>query len=629
MGIRAMFSGVSGLLAHSTWLDVIGNNVSNTNTVAYKASRVMFADQISQTLKGATPDTGSYGGVNAVQVGLGTRVASIQTLFTQGVIQSTGNSTDIAISGSGFLMSKVGSQTLLTRAGNLTLDGEGNLVDQNGGLIQGWNATTTYGRHLIDSNPLNVTDASLKLDTTTQIQTVHITRDMVIPPKATSVLQLSGNLDSFQQANKDGGILNVIDLAGNAQLPWAMNPNLNGMTVDNALLVTTAGSSIHQIDNLQDPAMTTNPAEDAVLLRLGLKTTQTLQVTVPALFGGVSLATAQGNASNAWQQSPPLPPAHSINQVVYDSLGNERNITIQFYQCNDLGTAVPPVNTSPMNQVMYAWYAFDTTGGAAVSNTTLVAGTGIYEGDLGTGVAYNRGIAGSTYWGDFIWFNTDGSLGNTGGQGTPAGGAAQTRPHIYLPPIQETDTGVVPASPIPSIGAEIADIVLDFGTCGILGVGKRDGLYSDAEGSYEIVNGVNTYIPDSTAYGKYQNGYTDGLLSSLTFDTEGKILGTFTNQQTIAIGQIAVAMPNNPEGLAKVGANYYNQTANSGPLYIGKFGTDGTGTIVGNSLESSNVDLTVELSNMIIAQRGFEVNARVIAVTNSTMQTTVQLGQGG
>ena len=67
----------------------------------------------------------------------------------------------------------------------------------------------------------------------------------------------------------------------------------------------------------------------------------------------------------------------------------------------------------------------------------------------------------------------------------------------------------------------------------------------------------------------------------------------------------------------------------AGPLYVGVPGTDGTGTITGDSLESSNVDLTVELSNMIIAQRGFEVNARVIAVTNSTLQTVTQLGQGG
>jgi len=639
MGIRAMFSGVSGLLAHSTWLDVIGNNISNTNTVAYKASRVEFADQINQNIKGALPDTGSYGGVNPVQVGLGTRVASIQLLFTQGVIQQTGNATDIAISGTGFLMAKVGSDTLLTRAGNLTFDGQGNLVDQNGGLIQGWNAIVQNSRRQFDNSPngvLYITDASLKLDTTTQIQSIHINRDMVIPPKATTALQITGNLDSFQQANREGGVLNVIDVAGLPTLPFAIAPSpLNGAYCQYFPTTVGAAQAIQQVDNFMDPGLQTQPQEDIMLYNLGLKTSTTLQVGMPIMMGSVSLATAQGNANNAWQQQPPLPPAHSINTTVYDSLGNARNLTIQFYQVNDLGTAVPPVNTPPMNQALYAWYAFDTTGGAPANNTTLVAGTGIMEGDesgSGGGPGYSRTeAAGSSFWGDFVWFNTDGSLGNMGAVNQATG--FQARPHIYLPPIQDASAlpgqPPVPYSPIPAIGAEITDIVVDFGTCGMLGIGKRDGLYSDAEGSYQIVNGINTYIPKSTAYAKYQNGYTDGILAGLQFDVEGRILGTFTNQQTIAIGQVAIAMPNNPEGLAKVGSNYYNLTANTGPLYVGKPGTDGTGTIVGNSLESSNVDLTVELSNMIIAQRGFEVNARVIAVTNSTMQTTVQLGQGG
>src|SRR5258708_3836984 len=146
MGLRDMFSAISGLQANSTWLDVIGNNISNTNTVAYKASRVEFADQISQTLFGGTGDnTGSnLGGVNPEQVGLGTRVASITTLFTEGTIQQTGRSTDVAIQGNGFLIAKSGTQTLYTRAGNLNFDSQGNLVDQNGGLIQGFNASIKF-----------------------------------------------------------------------------------------------------------------------------------------------------------------------------------------------------------------------------------------------------------------------------------------------------------------------------------------------------------------------------------------------------------------------------------------------------------------------------------------------------
>ena len=212
-------------------------------------------------------------------------------------------------------------------------------------------------------------------------------------------------------------------------------------------------------------------------------------------------------------------------------------------------------------------------------------------------------------------------------------------PDIYLPPLQlagPVPTGPppnngpnAPASPLPTGGAEITQITLDFGTAGILGQGRRDGIYSDAEGSYQVVNGVNTYVPKSTAFAKSQDGFTDGILTGVQFDATGTIQGSFSNGQTAAIGQVVIAMPNNEGGLNKVGSNYFATSANSGALFVGFAGQDGVGTVQGNTLELSNVDLTVELSNMIIAQRGFEVNARVISVTNSTLQTTVQLGQGG
>jgi len=646
MGIRSMFSGVSGLQSHSTWLDVIGNNISNTNTVAYKASRVHFADQISQTqFAGTGPNAGAnLGGVNPQQVGLGTRVASIQTLFQQGPTLNTGLSTDIAIIGDGFMVAKSGSATLLTRAGNLDFDGNGNLVDQNGGLIQGWNASVEFTRRVIHTNSANgapgmqVTDASLQLRTNDigQVTNINVKRDFVLPPRATTIATFSGNLDSFQQANARGGILDMDPTGtGAVLLPWAQVNNLNGAYINGAAAAAYPGPppvnlAIQQLDNFQDPALLQGATEDIMLINSGAKTQTNLLTGMPICLGFETLATAQGNISNAWEQQPPVPPAHVISNTVYDSLGNQRQLTIQFYQVNDLGAA--NVNTPPMSQVLYAWYAFDTTGGQPVSNVTLVGGTGIIEGDesqpTGAGPGYDRNVAGSQYWGDFVWFNTDGSLGNMGAAGDPNGAAEQVRPHIYLPPVQD-DLGPFPVSPIPSIGAEIVDIVLDFGTPGMLGPqgGRRDGLYADAEGTYQFVNGVNTYMPNHTAFMKDQDGYRDGQLTGIQFDKLGQIIGSFTNGENVAIAQLVMAMPENQEGLSKVGGNYYATTANSGPMFVGKAGQLGVGTIVGNSLEGSNVDLTIELSNMIIAQRGFEVNARVISVTNSTLETVTRLGQ--
>ena len=653
MGLRDMFSAISGLEANSTWLDVIGNNISNTNTVAYKASRVEFEDALSQTLySGQGDNTGSnIGGVNPEQVGLGTRVASITTLWTEGAIQQTGLSTDVAINGNGFLMSKNAGTTYLTRAGNLTFDSVGNLVDQNGGLIQGWSASTDYKTTILDSRNLTgvgntvITSAQLVLDNSnpSNIGNIQIKQGFVEPAKATTELNFVGNLDSFQQATNPGGITNL-GTAGAPLLPFNDVPFIGFNPAKANLIPYPPGNlgvtmAVQQLANLStpvDPLNTANP--DAT----------TPVVTVP-----ITLADVQAHGGNyAWDQNPPIPPALTTTATVYDSTGTPRQLTTLFYQVNDLGTAVPPINNAAgPNQAMYAWYSFDTTNGAKVSDATLVGGTGIVEGYIG-GIptpigavppapnppavpGYNKGTVGDEYWGDFVWFNTDGSLGSMGGvHGIAAEGAeVQCQATIYLPPINE---GPAPVSPIPTIGAEITAVTMNFGTAGAENIangtsifyGKRDGLTGDAEGSYQVVNGVNTYVPDSHST-ETQNGYADGVLQSVAFDATGTINGTFSNGQTTALAQVAMANVENEGGLDKVGNDYYTSSTNAGREIVGTAGTNGLGIIQGGSLEASNVDLTTELSNMIIAQRGFDVNSRVIAVENANLQVLTQLGQGG
>ncbi|HEY5039420.1 MAG TPA: flagellar hook-basal body complex protein, partial [bacterium] len=296
-------------------------------------------------------------------------------------------------------------------------------------------------------------------------------------------------------------------------------------------------------------------------------------------------------------------------------------------QVNDLGPG--GINAPPRSQVAYAWYAFDTTNNAPVNTASLIGGSGLIEGDpnLAGLDGYDRGVAGTGYWGDLLYFNTDGSLGSMGAVENI--GAQQTAPHLYLSPLQPAiNPGV---SPIPVIGAEVLDVTVNFGTAGMLTFGRRDGMFADAQGTYQVVNGVNTYVPNSTAFMKSQDGYTDGTLQGVQFDKTGTILGTFSNGQTTALGQVVMALPDNPEGMSKIGSNYFAPSPNAGPIFVGLPGQNGTnlGTIQGDSLEGSNVDLTVELSNMIIAQRGFGVNSRVIAVENSNLQVLTQLGQGG
>jgi flagellar hook protein FlgE len=261
-----------------------------------------------------------------------------------------------------------------------------------------------------------------------------------------------------------------------------------------------------------------------------------------------------------------------------------------------------------------------------------MGGTGIGEDDP----FYDRNLVNQGFFGDFLWFNTDGSLASSGGVGGLPGPPGlnfnyMTVPRVYLPPLNSNP----PVSPIPDQGAEIMPISLNFGNFGLLGgqpvlpIGGRAGLYSDAEGSYQIVNGVNTYVPNSTAFAASQNGYQAGNLLGLNIDQDGMVQGNFTNGQIVNLAQIALAQVQNPDGLNKVGANDYTISPNAGPSHVGIAGTGDFGKIQSGTLEGSNVDLSVELSNMIVAQRGFDTNARMISVVNETMDVTDRLGQGG
>jgi flagellar hook protein FlgE len=609
MSIRSMFSGVSGLQAHSTWLDVIGNNISNTNTVAYKASRVEFAAQISQQISYASGSNASsgLGGVNGNQIGLGTRVESIQTLFTQGTAENTGVNSDLMISGNGFLISNVGGSDYYTRAGNLTTDSNGYLVDANGGMIQGWSSVSKYTQTPISSvaggNPLLVTDASLQLNTTTAPSNIQITTGMACPAKATSTMTFAGNLDAALKAtdSSNGGMIDLGSTTAQSAAAGTLNAVKATLTAG-----VYAGNSAATSVNMVQATDLTNPDPAA-----GADKT----VSTGVVENGIAVTIARGN-KYIWDDSQALaanPPATTFTQTVYDSNGLAKEITVMAWQVNDLGDGAVNATSS---QAAYAWYAFDTTGGATPASTNLVGGTGLTE-------TYNRNTA-ANYTGDLLYFNTDGSLASQGD--VIDGSTQQAAAHIYIPATAQP-TAATAASPIPTVGAEIMDVTLDLGTAGTITNGKRDGVYSDAAGSYATVNGVSTYVPNQSMSCTAQNGYTEGTLQSWSFDTTGKIQGVFSNKQTIVLGQLAMARVANEEGLVSVGNSYYTTSANSGDVYVGTAGSNGIGTTVGGELEGSNVDLTTELTNMIIAQRGFEANSKSITTSDQMLQTVIGLKQ--
>jgi len=201
--MRSLWSGVSGLNAHQVAMDVEGNNIANVNTTGFKYSRTNFQDLLSQTVKASTAPQGNLGGKNSLQVGLGTTVSSVETIFKQGSIQNTDKSTDMAISGDGFFVvtSDGGKTSKYTRAGDFTFDSNGNFVDPNGYIVEGWMADSDY-----------------RIDSSAGVKPISIPPGLTTPAHATSDVQIKANLNSgdtiTEKSPTDATLLPTDDLNG-------------------------------------------------------------------------------------------------------------------------------------------------------------------------------------------------------------------------------------------------------------------------------------------------------------------------------------------------------------------------------------------------------------------------------
>jgi flagellar hook protein FlgE len=519
----SLYTAISGLQASSRWLDVISNNVSNSNTVGFKYARVSFGDLISEGLVSASGSSSAsnLGGINPSQLGLGVQVQSIDEILTQGTLQTTGNPTDVAISGDGFFTVKSGSATIYTRAGNFTFDDNGNMVTNTGGLVQGWSRSfiqTSTGAPIFEVGSL-----------TSQLLTSGTPSNIVIPRNLV--------LGSLQTSNNNAY----------------------------ALLPSTKDSGVILKGNLDSK---TNP---------------------PAvLFGAAGLPTAA--AVSAAQQS-----GVTITSTVYDSLGTAHTITFLFEQ---IAAVADPAHGGTNAQAQWVAKAFDTTGGQAPSPNNYITGA-----DLGFGTP--------------LTFNGDGSVQNNGTGG--------------LNNWSITDQASLAGNTTPQNAFNTGGFTftVNLGTPNgfpaVTSIGQRDGLTGDyGNGTF---NSSGVYQGVSTAYTSFVDGYSEGTLTGVSVDQTGDVICQFSNNQTVKMATLALTKFSNPAGLQKVGSTDFMQTANSGFPQTGIAGGNGFGTTQGGALEQSNVDLTTELSNMLVAQKMFESNARIVDTANSILNTLVQMAR--
>lgn len=205
--MRSLWAGVTGLQAHQIAMDVEGNNIANVNTAGFKYSRANFSDLLSQTSKIATAPQGELGGKNPMQIGLGTQVSSVTKIFKQGSIQTTDKNTDLAIQGDGFfVVSPDGGKTYkFARNGDFVFDADGNFVDSNGYIVQGWARDDETG----------------EIDATAPIGNVTVAPGLTTPANDTSYITLKANLNSGNDITNKSTIYTLdslnsaVDLNGN------------------------------------------------------------------------------------------------------------------------------------------------------------------------------------------------------------------------------------------------------------------------------------------------------------------------------------------------------------------------------------------------------------------------------
>lgn len=506
--LRSMFAGVSGMRNHQIRLDAIGNNIANVNTVGYKCSRVTFQDTLSQTIRAATAPQRERGGMNAFQIGLGMSVASVDVLHTQGNLQMTGKTTDLAIEGDGFFILGEGTQRYYTRAGMFTLERDGRLVyPSNGLLLQGWMA-----------------DDEGRIDTNQPLTGITLPIGATIEPSAAENLTVTANLD----ASINGGLtyepspFTVDDGLGNeAQVTVTLVPT-GHFNEWNYTISATGGSIVGPNSG------TITLDADGNIIATGAD----FQVDIGGMLVDVEFPSAANN--NTFVHTP-------------------------------TGTALSTGNFTPAPAVTSTVEIYDSQGDVHLL-TTVFRKTGDNAWEWETSTAAD-GVVGS----GTLNFNNYGQLtGVTGG------------PITFTP-----------------AGAALISIQPDF-------------------------SGITQYVGDSSV-DITQDGYPMGYLDGFTIDKNGRVVGVFSNGLTRNIAQVAVATVNNPAGLERVGETMFRVSSNSGTVRINPAGVGGSGSITPGALEMSNVDLSQEFTDMIVTQRGFQANSRIITTSDEMLQELVSL----
>lgn len=565
--MRSLYSGVAGLKTHQIRMDVIGNNIANVNTTAYKSSSMTFSELMSQTTQkasGANATTG-VGGTNAKQIGLGVKAGAINTaITTQGSAQSTGNPFDIMITGDNFFVVSNGSENFFTRDGSFYVDGAGNLAMTSTGYnVMGWGVDKTTG--------------NIKQDTVTALR-IMSSANMTYPPEATTKANISGILDQNDKdvtsANGKTVNLNFFDARGysyTAKFTFKQSggDKTNEYSLELNKILDSTGKEI----DISGITFGEQNLEQTLSSKLSLNTdsykwddaTKTLQTTatppetvaeLDKIFKNGALITDKDKAEEVQKNLDAIAKAYG-----YEGSTDE---FLKLYTTGKAGQVTVQIMLENMSKNM--------------------TGNDILPKDKNEELT----MTGRKFDGAKVVFDKDSGK---------------------LQSINNSTTNLSTTLNFPATMGNFSNITIDLSEC----------TNYDNKGTSTV--GATSGDLDGLGTGRRL-----GDMIGVSIQKDGMIYASYDNGMTKLLGQIATAAFANASGLEKEGDNLYSATLNSGEFDgIGVDITAGGGYMSTGQLEMSNVDLSSEFTEMITTQRGFQANSRIITVSDTLLEELTNL----
>lgn len=580
----ALLTALTGLNANARNIDVIGNNIANINTTAFKSNRMMFSNMFSRTISGGTPPADTTGGTNPFQVGYGVKISGTQRDFTNGAITTTGDSRDLAVEGDGFFVVTRGDETLYTRDGAFRQNSSNDLVTIGGEKLRGYGVDSDFNIVAGSLTDINIPLGGMPIASATENVTIsgNLKADGALPT-AGSLLGLgstnTAGFSAISGASPAPGVGNVLELttrlvdiedpaqAGSGTPLFAAGQTLEmrsaekgNKTLSTSSLVITAATTVQDLatflaDSLGIDRTVGNNPDGA-----------TPGVTIDPSTGRLSVVGNTGVMNDL-----------DIDQTDLRLLDSTGNVTGYPFISAKAGAATG-------ESVRTTFVVYDSLGGTMDVDATMVL-------DSRTST--------TTTWRYYIESSADSDVNPQAATGTL---------------VFDTDGRLQSTTPIA--------VAIDRAASGVTTPMAFDLSFFDDQTQL-------TSLADdrSQMSATFRDGAPIGSLAAFSVGQDGIVTGSFTNGLTRTIGQVALATFSNNEGLVDVGGNMFRTGANSGPAAMTTPGTLGSGRIVGGALESSNVDMGEEFIKLIQASTGYSASSRIIRTTDELMQQLLVIGR--